>query len=298
MNKYMDETGLAALGPLDSDDIPLRQALATFLHENPNEGGRIITDFINDEGEKYQKLESKNFTKSLTFIVAAIFLSIVSQGISKIYPLVSLIMFLLALLFLGLCFVPRLRMQSFQYGNNPKEALALPHTAHEEIDKFLAPLQDEFEAKAYYYSVWRKKRIALDYKQFFSKLRYLLFSEHRHIRSLVLRYPTAIRSPQGLFIRRSDLDMMVAANAPKRKGGPGRTPSPRYADALIALLGDQNLLRIDTRDAESATKQIRKILMDWFKANKDDTEWEPKTNQIETYVEKIYARLKNLAASR
>jgi hypothetical protein len=70
---------------------------------------------------------------------------------------------------------------------------------------------------------------------------------------------------------------MIAANAPKRKGGPGRTPSPRYADAIIALLGDQNLLRIDTRDAESATKQIRKILMDWFKANKDETEWEPKT---------------------
>jgi hypothetical protein len=137
MSEYMDENGLAALGPLDSDDISLRQALATFLNEDPNEGGRSITDFINDEGEKYQKLESKNFTKSLTFIVAAIFLSIVSQGISKIYPLASLIMFLLALLFIGLCFVPRLRMQSFQYGNNPKEALALPHTTMKRLISFL-----------------------------------------------------------------------------------------------------------------------------------------------------------------
>lgn len=87
---------------------------------------------------------------------------------------------------------------------------------------------------------------------------------------------------------------------PKRKRGTngGRTPSSRYADALIALLGDQNLLRIDTRDAEAANREIKETFKAWFKANKDESEWEPKSNQIATYVEKIYDHLKNIAASR
>jgi hypothetical protein len=187
MSKYMDENALVALGPLDSDDISLRQALATFLNERANEGGRIITDFINDEGEKSQKLEVRAFTLSLIYMVVAATAFIFSEGLIKTYPPVSKVIFLIALLFLVLVFVPRIQIRSLQYGYNPKKPLALPHPAHEDIDKFLIPFQEEFGLKAYHYSAWRKKRVVLYHKQFFSSWRYLLFSEHRHIRSLVLR---------------------------------------------------------------------------------------------------------------
>jgi hypothetical protein len=298
MSDYLDANALAALGPLDSNDIPLRQALAMFIDDDINKAGAIITNYIKDESKKYQKREGRGFILSFALIFIAVISFLSSIADSKVNPVFSNRAIMLTLVLLFFACVPRFRMQSFQYGNVPDAPLDLPHAAYERIDEFLAPLQKEFELKAYYYSVLKKKRIPLERRQFFGKLRYLLFSEHPHIRGLVLRYPTAMASPQGICIRRSDLEKMIAANAPKRKGGPGRTPSPRYADAIIALIGDKKLLRIDTRDAESAVKQIRETLKDWFKTNKDDTEWEPKTNQIETYVEKIYAHLKNLASLR
>ena len=193
-------------------------------------------------------------------------------------------------------------MQSLQYGKQPDAPLDLPHAANERIDLFLAPLQKEFELKAYYYSVFKKKRIPLEHKQFFGKLRYLLFSEHRHIRSLVLRYPTAIASPQDIFLRRSDLEKMIEDSKPepKRKRGTngGRTASPLYIDSIVAALLNQKFSQLGVSDEAEAVSEISKTLIDWFEANADPSCWTPRSDQIKPYAKQIYVGLKKFRPSK
>jgi hypothetical protein len=313
MNEYMSKKALESLGSPDSDDVLLREALAIFLAKflanDKNEGGAIITNFLKDKSEKYEKQAGRGANISGILIAVSILSFLLFAQYQELYPKAANVLFGIWLLSLLCAGVPRLQTQHFQYGWTRSEAPSdLPHANDEHINAFLAFFQKEFGVKAYYFSRWKKKRVILERRQFFGKLRCFLFSEHGEIRRLVLRFPTAMASPLDIFLRRSDLEKMIEDSKlepesesepkPKRQAGPGRTPSSRYADALIALLGDQNLLKIDTDDAEAANREIKKTLNDWFKANKDETEWVPKSNQIETYVEKIYAHLKNLAACR
>jgi hypothetical protein len=299
MTEYanIDRSGLP-LDP-DTDDIPIRLALAMFISDDIDDAGAEITAITNMESAKYKKYfaasDSIFFLCALVFI--AVFFTLIFSAENPVETKNSLLNISLGSLIFAA--IPRILIQAFQYGwRVPEAPLALPHIANKRIDEFLALLQREFEPKAYYFSIWNRKRVSLGRRQFFGKLRYLLFSEHGSVSRMVIRFPTGLPSPTDIFLRRSDVEKMIAVSKPKRKGGPGRAPSPRYADAIIALLGNPKLLQLGVADSEQAIDQVTKWMADWFEENADESGWVPRKDQIKLYAEKIFAHLKFLAAQK
>lgn len=301
MSEYISKKALEALGKPDSDDILLREALAKFLADDMNEGGKTISKTINKESEKYEKYVSRRLNIEYCFIIIFMFTFLISIILPEKMINWRNAFFGVSLLSLVCMSIPRILIKKFQYGRaTPESPLDLPYPANERIDAFVAPLQEEFGPKAYYFSAWRRKRKTLDHRQFFGKLRYQSFSEHGRIRKLVMRYPTAFPLPQDIFLRRSDLQKMIEDSKPeskpepKRQGGPGRTPNPRYNDALIALLLKQKFSQVCVSDEAEAISEISKIFTRWFEENADASGWIPRSDQIKPYAEKIYVGLKNL----
>jgi hypothetical protein len=297
MTEYANINGSTLPSDPDADDVPIRQALAMFISDDIDDAGAEITAITNMESAKYKKYfaasDSIFFLCALVFV--AVFFTLIFSAENSIETKNSLLNISLGSLIFAA--IPRILIQAFQYGwGMPEAPLALPHIANKRIDEFLALLQREFGPKAYYFSIWNRKRVSLGRRQFFGKLRYLLFSEHGSVSRMVIRFPTGLPSPTDIFLRRSDVEKMIEASKPKRKGGPGRAPSPRYTDAIIALLGNQKLLQLGMADSEQAIDQVTKWMADWFEENADESGWAPRKDQIKPYAEKIYAHLKFLAA--
>ena len=152
--------------------------------------------------------------------------------------------------------------------------------------------------QAYYLSLFRKKRIRLNRRQFFGRLRYFLFSEHSKDRGMVMRFPTATSLPADLFLHREDVEKMLAMSRPKRKGGPGRNAKYSYDDAIIALIGDPRLGALDTNDRAAAVHSVKDLLSEWFEANADESGDVPRRDQLTRYAEKICARLEIIASAK
>jgi hypothetical protein len=299
MTDYANISGSALPSTPDADDVPIRQALAMFISDDIDDAGAEITAITNMESAKYKKYfaasDSIFYLCALVFV--AVFFTLIFSAENSIETKNSLLNISLGSLIFAA--VPRILIQAFQYGwGVPEAPLALPHTANKRIHEFLALLQKESGPKAYCYSAFQKRRVPLGRRQFFGKLRYLLFSEHGSVRRMVVRFPTGLPSPTDIFLRRSDVEKMIEASKPKRKGGPGRAPSPRYTDAIIALLGNQKLLQLGMADSEQAIDQVTKWLTDWFEENADESGWVPRRDQIKPYAEKICAHLKFLAAQK
>jgi hypothetical protein len=299
MTEYANINGSPLPSDPDADDVPIRLALAMFISDDIDDAGAEITAITNMESAKYKKYfaasDSIFYLCALVFV--AVFFTLIFSAENSIETKNSLLNISLGSLILAA--IPRILIQAFQYGwGVPEAPLALPHTANKRIEEFLALLQKEFGPKSYCYSILQKRRVPLGRRQFFGKLRYLLFSEHSGVRRMVIGYPTGLPSPTDIFLRRSDVEKMIEASKPKRKGGPGRAPSPRYTDAIIALLGNQNVLKLDVTDGEKAINQVTKWMADWFEENADESGWVPRKDQIKPYAEKIYAHLKFLAAQK
>ena len=270
-----------------------------FISDDIDEACMEITAVTNAESAKYKKYQVAS--DSITFLCALIFFAVFFTLMFSVDSSVAIKNSLLNLSIISLIVaaIPRIFLQVFQYGwSTPEAPLVLPHPANKRIDEFLAPLQKESGPKAYYYSPLRKRRVPLGRRQFFGKLRYLLFSEHGSIRRMVIRYPTGLASPTDIFLCRSDVEKMIAESKPRRKGGPGRAPSPRYTDAIIALIGNPKVLQLDVTDREKVIDQVTKWLSDWFERNADESGWVPRKDQIKPYAEKIYAHLRFLAAQK
>jgi hypothetical protein len=299
MTEYANINGSTLPSDPDADDVPIRLALAMFISDDIDDAGAEITAITNMESAKYKKyFAASDVIFYLSVLVfAAVFFTLIFSAENPVETKTSLLNISLGSLIFAA--IPRILIQTFQYGwRVPEAPLALPHIANKRIDEFLALLQKESGPKAYCYSVFQKRRVVLGRRQFFGKLRYLLFSEHGSVRRIVIRFPTGLPSPTDIFLRRSDVEKMIEASKPKRKGGPGRAPSPRYTDAIIALLGNQKLLQLDVADREQGIDQITKWLTDWFEENADESGWAPRKDQIKPYAEKIYAHLKFLSAQK
>jgi hypothetical protein len=299
MTDYANINGSTLPSDPDADDVPIRLALAMFISDDIDDAGAEITTITNMESAKYKKYfvasDSIFFLCALVFF--AVFFTLIFSAESSIETKNSLLNISLGSLIFAA--IPRILIQTFQYGwRVPEAPLALPHAGNKRIDEFLALLQKESGPKSYCYSLFQKRRVSLGRRQFFGKLRYLLFSEHGSVRRMVVRFPTGLPSPTDIFLRRSDVEKMIEASKPKRKGGPGRAPSPRYTDAIIALLGNQKLLQLGMADSEQAIDQVTKWLTDWFEENADESGWVPRRDQIKPYAEKICAHLKFLAAQK
>lgn len=196
MTDYANIIGSALPSDPDAGDVPIRQALAMFISDDIDDAGAEITAITNLESAQYKKYfvasDSIFFLSALVF--AAVFFTLIFSAENSVETKNSLLNISLGSLIVAA--IPRILIQAHQYGwTVPEAPLDLPHLANQRIDEFLTLLQKEFGPKAYHFSVWNVKHVALGRRQFFGKLRYLLFSEHGSVRRMVIRYPTGLPSP-------------------------------------------------------------------------------------------------------
>lgn len=281
----------------DADDVPLWKVLAQFRSEDLDEGlnaNAAIIDQAKPRSARYYNIAFViSFGFGFLFLVFMIGLLISAR--SKTTDT----FFFLTLAALAATVAPHLWRQAYQYGLKiPDAPLKLPHASDRLFDDVLGHLQKVGGPQAYYLSRFRKKRIRLNRRQFFGRLRYFLFSEHSKDRGMVMRFPTATSLPADLFLHREDVEKMLAMSRPKRKGGPGRNAKYSYDDAIIALIGDPRLGALDTNDRAAAVHSVKDLLSEWFEANADDSGDVPRRDQLTRYAEKICARLEIIASAK
>lgn len=283
----------------ESENIPLWRALARFTSDDLDEGLKANAAVINRIKPVFQRYNNLAFVISfvggvLTFIfLLALLIAVQSDGEADDA------LFLIVLILFAATVAPHVSRQIYQYGvKTPDDPLPLPHEADRHFDEFLSYLQRASEPQAYYVPRFGEKRKPLDRRQFFGKLRYLLFSEHNADRRLVMRFRTGAALPSDIFIHRHDLERMLTLSKPKRKGGPGRSPKYAYSDAIISLIGDAQLGALDLSDRTAAIRAIKKRLSEWFEEHSDESGDAPRGDLLAPYAEKIFTRLEIIASDQ
>ncbi len=281
----------------DADDVPLWKVLAQFRSEDLDEGLNANAAIIDQAKPRSARYYNIAFVISFGFgFLSLVFMiGLLISARSKTTDT----FFFLTLAALAATLAPHLWRQAYQYGLKiPDAPLKLPHASDRLFDEVLGHLQKVGGPQAYYLSRFRKKRIRLNRRQFFGRLRYFLFSEHSKDRGMVMRFPTATSLPADLFLHREDVEKMLAMSRPKRKGGPGRNAKYSYDDAIIALIGDPRLSALETNDRAAAVHSVKDWLSEWFEANADESGDVPRRDQLTRYAEKICARLEIIASAK
>lgn len=288
----------------ESENIPLWRGLAQFTSDDLDAGLKANAEIINQEKPIFRRYYNAAFIVSLlggvlTFGFLLVWLIAVQSNAEAEDAL-----FLTVLILLAATAVPHVWRQVYQYGlNTPDAPLTLPHSTDRHFDDFLGYLQRASGPQAYYLPRFGKKRKPLDRRQFFGRLRYFLFSEHSADRRLVMRFRTGMALPSDIFIHRNDLERMLAernANAepdPKRKGGQGVSSKYPYEDAIVAVLGSDQVKALNLDDRDATIKAVRKMLVVWLTENSDETANAPREDypRVKQCAEKIYSILKNLS---
>ena len=281
----------------ESENVPLWRALAQFTSDDLDEGLKANAAVINKSKLPFARYYNVAFIVSLLFGFLFI-VSLIGLLLSPTTNFANLFSTLTLATFAAMA-APHLWRQLYQYGlKTPDVGLGLPYAADRHFDEFLSYLQKASGPSAYYISRFGKRRVFLNRRQFFGRLRYFLFSEHSADRALVMRFRTGHSLPGDIFLHRDDVDRMLAIAKPKRKGGPGRNSKYRYAEAIIALIGDPRLGALDLNDQAASVRTIKERLADWFDANADASGDVPRGDQLAPYAEKIFDHLKNLPSIR
>lgn len=279
----------------DSENVPLWRALAQFTSDDLDEGLKANAVVIRQAKLPFARYYNMAFVVSMAFgFLFVIFLmGLLLSANTRSANLFSV----LTLATLTATAAPHIWRQLYQYDfKTPDAPLALPHASDRHFEEFLGCLQKASGPRAYYISRFGKRRVFLNRRQFFGRLRYFLFSEHSADRALVMRFRTGHSLPGDIFLHRNDVDKMLAMGKPKRKGGPGRNSKYRYAEAIIALIGDTRLDALDLNDRTASVRAIKEWLADWFEANADATGDVPRSDQLSPYAEKIFDHLQNSSA--
>lgn len=279
----------------DSENVPLWRALAQFTSDDLDEGLKANAVVIRQAKPPFARYYNLAFVVSMAFgFLFVIFLiGLLLSANTRSANLFSG----LTLATLTATAAPHIWRQLYQYGlKTPDAPLVLPHAPDRHFDELLGYLQKASGPRAYYISRFGKRRVFLNRRQFFGRLRYFLFSEHSADRALVMRFRTGHSLPGDIFLLRDDVDRMLAMAKPKRKGGPGRNSKYRYAEAIIALIGDTRLDALDLNDRAASVRAIKEWLAAWFEANADATGDVPRGDQLSPYAEKIFDHLKNPSA--
>lgn len=280
----------------DFENVPLWRALAQFTSDDLDDGLKANAATINQAKPPFARYYNAAFIVSMAFgFLFVIFLfALLISAPSKSANLFSF----LTLATLAASAAPHVWRQIYQYGvKSPDAPLGLPHSPDRHFDEFLGYLQKASSPRAYYISRFGKRRVFLNRRQFFGRLRYFLFSEHSADRALVMRFRTGHSLPGDIFLHRDDVDRILAMAKPKRKGGPGRNSKYRYAEAIIALIGDPRLGTLDLNDRTASMRMIKDGLADWFADNADASGDVPRGDQLAPYAEKIVDHLKNLSVA-
>lgn len=281
----------------EADDMPLWKVLAQFRSEDLDEGLKANAAIINQARPPVARYYNIAFVVSFAFGFLSV-LFLIGLLISAGHPGATSFFYYMTLVMLAATAAPHLWRQVHQYGLGiPEAPLKLPHAPDRLFDEVLGYLQRVDGPQVYYRSRFRKKRITLRRRQFFSKLRYFLFSEHSKDRGMVMRFPTAMSLPADLYLHRDDVERMIAMGKPKRKGGPGRNTKYRYDKAIISLIGDPRLGTLDLKDRAAAIHTIKDWLSEWFEANADESGDVPRRDQLTHYAENIFTHLEKTASA-
>lgn len=280
----------------DLENVPLWKALAQFTSDDLDEGLKANATVIAQAKPPFVRFYNGTLIVSMLFgfLFVISLIGLLVSASSKSANLFSL----LTLATLAATMAPHLWRQLYQYGlKTPDTPLDLPHASDRHFDEFLGFLQRVSGPRAYYISRFGKRRVFLNRRHFFGRLRYFLFSEHSADRAMVMRFRTGHSLPDDIFLHQDDVDKMLALGKPKRRGGPGRNSKYRYAEAIIALIGDPRLGALDLNDRAASIRAVKDWLAAWFEANADASGDVPRGDQLSPYAEKIIDHLKTRLSS-
>lgn len=214
----------------DVDDIPLWKVLAKIRADDLDEGSKLNAAFL--KGIKPRFFWSYNLAIAISSVFGLLAVVFLFGLAAAIRSKSADFFYYGSLLMLAGAIAPHLWRRAYQYGLAvPHAPLALPHSSDPLFDEVLGHLQKVDGPRVYYISRFGKKRIPLNRRQFFGRLRYFLFSEQGNDRAIVMRFPTAMPLPADLYLHREDMERMLAMSAPKRSGGPGR--NVKYAYVIL-----------------------------------------------------------------
>lgn len=275
----------------DIDDIPLWKVLAKIRTDDLDEGLSVNAAFLNEIKPPF------SWYYNLAIAISSIFgflslMFLIGLAVS-IRSKSSDFFYYATLLSLAVAVAPHLWRQARQYGLKiPDAPLELPHPSDQLFDEVLGHLQKVDGPQVYYISRFGKKRIPLNRRQFFGKLRYFLFSEQSKDRAIVMRFPTAMSLPADLYLHRDDVETMLAMSVPKRAGGPGRNVKYAYVEAAFDLRADPMLDMLDLNDETKAVGYITDWLVEWFDSAANVSAETPTRKQLTPYARKIFDHLK------
>ena len=275
----------------DVNDIPLWKVLAKIRADDQDEGLSLNAAFLKAIKPRFSRSYNLAIGISSIFGLLALFSLIGLAAATRSES--SDFFYYGTLLMLAGAIAPHLWRRAYQYGLAVQDApLALPHSSDPLFDEVLGHLQKVDGPKAYYISRFGKKRIPLNRRQFFGRLRYLLLSEQGNDRAIVMRFPTAMPIPADLYLHREDMEKILSMSAPKRSGGPGRNVKYAYVEAAFDLRADPRLATLDLNDEAAAVHSLTDWLDEWFDSTANVSGEIPKRDRLTPYARKIYAHLK------
>ncbi len=231
-------------------DVLLRHALETFMPDDSNENYKKIDFKIRDISKKYYKyfLLKRIITYfGLILLVSSggmLFLSVFSDPSKEgeiLYFTIIISCF---------TFIPSFVWHIYEYGLKWSSLpLKIPYQSDDMFEKFLEILQKEPSGKdkktrIYSFSATDDKPIPIDRRIFYSRFRYLLFSDNPKDRQLVTLPTGLIAVPANIYIHYEDLYKIIQQDRPRRRGVGGRSLSPRNAEMIVNMIGDPRLAGI------------------------------------------------------
>jgi hypothetical protein len=276
-----------------SERVPLWRALAEFTSEDLDDGlkanAAVINKFKAPFVTSYNRESVIGLIAGTLFAFSLIGVLIAGRSAWQIVFTVLLVAMLLIVV------ASQLWRYVRQYGRKtPSAPLELPHASDPHFDEFLGLLQKETGPGAYAFSRLSNRRVPFKRQQFFGRLRYFLLSEHSADRAMVMRFGSGLSLPADIFLRREQVDEMIATRRKKRLGGPGRNAKFRYIDAVIALIGDPRVGTLDLRKRTESVSKVKDWLDMWFKEHLDESGEIPRRDQLKEYAVKIVDHLEKL----
>jgi hypothetical protein len=287
----------------NDDDRSIRRIALRILNEDEDQSREELDGVIQaveDQIERRSSFYTWSVPLILTFpalgLVVAMFATLVSGTAANAFLAMTIVACLIPLVMAWL-------WHRFQYGSGrlrkPREAIYADagKETRETLEKLFAYLQRESAPRAYYRN-WRGNKRYLERRYSFGSLRVLLLSEFASVRALCLS-PSGSRI-SGAIKLDGDPDEVVKKLdiKPKRKGGKGTKRTYPYDDAAIAMFGDPRADELDLSDQEKATLALRRWMLDWLKANPDESARVPDIDAgpLITNANKIFEQLKKKAA--
>lgn len=292
---------------IENESIPLWRALAQFTSDDLDTGlktnAKVINGIIEGPKRNYNIHSFISVGSGALFCVSFLVLVVTALAGGE----ANYVFFSIAVFSMIIAIGPRVWRHFYQYGGNwrliyqyggrPDAPLSLPHDSDQFFEEFLSTLQSEAGPRAYYVQRFGDTRKYLARREFFGKLRYLLFSEHPEDRRLVMRFRTGRALPSDIFIDRHDLDRMRQVRNTKPKDPVGTKSKYPYEDAIVAVLGSAEVKAINLSKRDTALNSLCEMIVAHFLEYPLEDGAKPRTDykRVKESAEKIYTVLKNFS---